>query len=418
MTRRSSRQSAASASTTPKKRTLSSTAATPVRGSKRAKPTTTPAKTTPQKSPYFESDSEVPQTEIEDEGEGYEDEDASAVSTPSESDPDDEEEEYSEEEEAPRRRTAPKGKRAPANVSKANPKSKGQELWRPGVKAGLGPGKEIIIRLPKAREAGSTPYQPHTIHPNTFLFLGDLARNNDREWLKMHDADFRAAEKDFDAFVDVLTGKIIEKDSTIPELPVKDLKFRIYRDIRFSSDPTPYKAHFSAAWSRTGRKGPYAAYYLHVQPGKCYFGGGLWHPEAAPLALLRRSVDRRSERLKQVLQDASMRKEFLGGVSKDEKKVVQAFLGHNQENILKTKPKGFEADNPNINILRLRNYTVGKRLADVEVLGPKGLRRIADLVGILMPFITYLNSVVMPDDDPSSHGSSDEEGQDGESDEG
>lgn len=61
---------------------------------------------------------------------------------------------------------------------------KGQELWRPGVKSGLAPGEEVFIKLPKAREAGGTPYRDHTVHPNTMAFLGDLRENNEREWLK------------------------------------------------------------------------------------------------------------------------------------------------------------------------------------------------------------------------------------------
>lgn len=72
------------------------------------------------------------------------------------------------EDEAPRKKSTPKG----------------GELWRPGVKTGLGPGKQVIIKKPKARAAGKTPYLDETIHPNTLLFLQDLKANNDRQWLK------------------------------------------------------------------------------------------------------------------------------------------------------------------------------------------------------------------------------------------
>jgi hypothetical protein len=167
--------------------------------------------------------------------------------------------------------------------------TKGKELWREGVRTGLGPGKEVFIKIPKARDPGNTPYREMTLHPNTMLFLKDLKANNQREWLKsrnrqieycydkkfcsiltkmpvVHDADYRTSKRDWDSFVESLTEKIIEKDSTIPELPAKDLVyiwfhlypiitiahaadkvscniqvFRIYRDVRFSSDQTPYK---------------------------------------------------------------------------------------------------------------------------------------------------------------------------------
>ena len=60
----------------------------------------------------------------------------------------------------------------------------GKELWREGVRTGLGPGKEVFIPLPKAREPGNVPYEDHTIHPNTMLFLKDLKEHNEREWFK------------------------------------------------------------------------------------------------------------------------------------------------------------------------------------------------------------------------------------------
>jgi uncharacterized protein (TIGR02453 family) len=86
---------------------------------------------------------------------------------------------------------------------------------------------------------------------------------------------FRQAEKDFFSFVGELSPLVSEKDPTIPELPIKDIIYRIYRDVRFSADKTPYKTYFSVTWSRTGRKGPYAHYYLHIQPGGGSFFGML-----------------------------------------------------------------------------------------------------------------------------------------------
>ncbi|CAO1598804.1 hypothetical protein XANCAGTX0491_002564 [Xanthoria calcicola] len=413
----------------------SKTVTPPARQSKRLKSSPVTASTTkvnPKKSPYFTtSTASEPQSqsEIEAEASGYEDGDASisAVSSPPDSeDEDDEEEHLSSEEDQKTKRKAKRGgaKKAAPNgqgvhadgVVAATAKAiihKGKELWRPGVKSDLAPGEEVFIRLPKARGDGGVKYKEGIIHPNTMLFLGDLKANNDREWLKMHDADYRQSKKDFDAFVEKMTDRMSEIDETIPELPPKDLTFRIYRDIRFSSDPTPYKTHFSVAWSRTGRKGPYAGYYLQIKPSGSFVGGGLWCPEAAPLAAMRRDLDRKSHRLKDVLLDPTMRKEFLGGTSKEEKKAVEAFVEQNKENALKTKPKGYDAENPNISLLRLRNYTAGRKLSDEEVVGPKGPERIAALMAALKPFITYLNSVVMPDE-PLEESEEDSDGSNGD----
>jgi len=336
--------------TPPKKRGRPPSTATPAsRQSKRLKSSpvdSNASKTTPKKSPYFEHDSSSsePGSEIGKEASGYEDEDdsASLVSSPPESDVEDSgsEEDVSEKGKLKNGKKTKVIRKVGTNETPAGAGKKGQELWRPGVKTDLEPGEAVFIPLPKARSAGSTPYKPNTIHPNTLLFLGDLRANNDREWLKAHDPDYRQAKKDWDDCVERLTEKIMAKDETIPDLPPKDLTFRIYRDIRFSPDPTPYKSHFSAAWSRTGRKGPYAGYYVQIQPGASFVGAGVWHPEAAPLALMRQDVDTKSHLLKAVLTAPELRREFFAGIGPDdEAKAVTAFVGMNAENMLKTKPR-------------------------------------------------------------------------------
>ena len=304
----------------------------PLRVSKRPSRTSS-AKSTPQKSIYREVESET-EAEAATEESGYEDEDASAA-------PEDEDEDgegfasSDEEDERPKRKEKKaNGKPVGGPVAKviAN-----KELWREGVRV-QGDG-EVIIALPRARSPGKTPYRDGALHQNTFLFLADLKRNNVREWLKLHDKDFRQSEKDWKGFVEALTERLAEKDETIPELPFKDVYFRIYRDVRFSKDPTPYKAHFSAAFSRTGRKGDYAKYYIQVAPGKTFVAGGLWCPDAPSVALLRNAIGTEAGRLKEVLVDPGIRKHYLGGIGKDEKKAVKAFCAHNVENALKTRPK-------------------------------------------------------------------------------
>ncbi|TKA65667.1 hypothetical protein B0A49_04984, partial [Cryomyces minteri] len=400
MVRRSSRQSlrlkstkTTPASPTARKRTLSKTANFVQQdGSSKGLNLVKKSKTTPNKSQHSPSESQDDQSEpssasgseaaIEDEASGYEDEDTSAVPSPSKSETDDDPEYSSEEQVKPKRSAKPKDRKAAAL-----PKTtKDSDLWRTGVKSGMGPGTQVIFKRPKARPAGSTPYTADTVHPNTMLFLKDLRANNDREWLKMHDPDYCASLSDFNSFVECLTQKVVEVDDTIPELPVKDIVFRIYRDIRFSPDQTPYKTYVSAAWSRTGRKGPYAAYYVQVQPGGSFVGGGLWMPEAQSLAALRRDIDRNPQKIKRTLVNSRLRKEFFGGIPDDEKKAVKAFVAQNAENALKTKPKGYDSGHKNIELLRLRNFTVGKKLEDEEVIGSKGLARVAELISCMVPF--------------------------------
>ena len=135
------------------------------------------------------------------EASGYEDSSEDEVSE------DEPEDEYasSEDEPKPKRKTNGAVKRSPGTVrSYATKNDKKTNLAKPGTKTGLGPGTQVVIKKPRARSPGATPYTDETIHPNTMLFLKDLAANNDRAWLKMHDPDYRASWKDFETFLDAL----------------------------------------------------------------------------------------------------------------------------------------------------------------------------------------------------------------------
>ena len=330
-----------SAAAIPQKRGAASV--TPLRQSKRAASgTSSVSKTTPKKSEYFEQESEHSEPDSEsgaDDASDFDDEASSSL--PSETE-EDSEDAYDTDEHPKRRRSGggrakPVPKPEPASVR--NGKLKGGELWREGAKIDAAPGEEVYIALPKARGPGSTPYRDDALHPNTMLFLGDLKKNNNRPWLKAHDPDFRQAQRDFASFVDAITSRLIEVDDTLPELPSKDLVFRIYRDVRFSKDPTPYKTHFSAAWSRTGRKGGYAHYYVQIAPGQCFVGGGKWMPENPVLQQLREDVTDNPERIRRALTAPEIRQHYLNGVKDQADDAIAVFRNHNKENAFKRTPK-------------------------------------------------------------------------------
>ena len=182
------RRSRTSAATTAKRAAPATIETTPTRQSKRVKTTagaSNGVSASPRKSKYFEG-SEEPESSIGGEASGYEDDDASAVLTSDESEEGFDAEDSHEEAVGRSKRSAKKG--GVVQVALARGKGKGSELWRPGVKTGLGPGQQVIVKKPKAREAGDVAYQEDTIHPNTMLFLGDLKRNNDRDWLKCRES--------------------------------------------------------------------------------------------------------------------------------------------------------------------------------------------------------------------------------------
>ncbi|KAK4217217.1 hypothetical protein QBC37DRAFT_415156 [Rhypophila decipiens] len=303
--------------------------------------------------------------------------------------------------------------------------------------------------LPKLRDTNGIEYQDDRLHQNTLEFLKDLKKNNKRTWLKTNDEEFRRSLKDWESYVMTMTEKIMAADETIPELPFKDVNFRIYRDVRFSHDPTPYKPNYGAAWSRTGRKGPYACYYLHLEPGgKCLVGGGLWHPPADMIAKIRTSIDTKPKAWRKVLMDPNFRDVFLGDAAPpskvkgkkattpaekkgrgrpaakstteeakevekilqehDETSVIKAFAELNKESALKIRPQGYQPDHRDIELLKLRSFTVSKKIPDDMFTYEDGQEEIARIFGAMVGFVTFLNKIVMPDPGDED-GDSDEE---------
>lgn len=281
------------------------------------------------------------------------------------------------------------------------------------------PMKVTIIPLEQLRDEGGVAYDDQKVHKNTCHFLSDLKANNKRAWLKSHDGEYRRALKDWNTFVEATTMTVIDIDETIPELPVKDVSFRIHRDIRFSKDPTPYKPHFSAAWSRTGRKGPYACYYIHLEPKHSFIGGGLWCPEKDSLARLRRSIDARPARWRRVLENPTFKDVFFPKVKTGKGKedaLVDAFFEKNKEYALKKRPQGYEITHRDIKLLRLKSFTVGKKIDESMLLADNAQEQVGDVIRGLAPFVEFLNSIVMPDPGADSSGSDEDGNQDEEDD--
>lgn len=359
--------------TMPPKRTSATATSTPRRQSTRQKVPVT-------KSPYFDHPSESDGSEGERSDTGSDFEEAKSDADASPEDDEDAVEAEEEEEEKPAKSSKKRSRRSSNAAASQSKPAKMMKLK----------GKEVFIPFEQS-SAGDIDDVDDQIHPSTLVFLADLARNNNRGWLHERDSIYRAAKGDFEKFVECISELMPERvDETIPsELPVRDLVFRIHRDIRFSNDHTPYKTHFSAAWSRTGRKGPYACYYLQIKPGQSLAGGGLWHPEAQALAMIRRSIDQHPERLKQVVTAEEFATKFYGKLPrKDEKTLVQAFVAKNSEDALKTAPKNYSKDHKDIELLRLKSFTISKPLADKDVLSPGFLDMVVDVFKHMEPLVS------------------------------
>jgi uncharacterized protein (TIGR02453 family) len=153
---------------------------------------------------------------------------------------------------------------------------------------------------------------PNEIHlmvkKTTLEFLSDLTDNNQREWFEANKKRYEAAKKDVAALVGELISGITSFDGNLAGLEAKDTLFRIFRDVRFSHDKSPYKNNMGAWMARGGRKSLFAGYYLHIEAGdKSFLAGGSYMPEAPVLKAIREAVDYQPEDFK----DAAWRRQGL-----------------------------------------------------------------------------------------------------------
>lgn len=155
------------------------------------------------------------------------------------------------------------------------------------------------------------------------------------------------------------------------------------RDLRFTNDKRPYKTFLSASFSRGGKKSPFAGYYLSVCPGnRSFVGAGLWSPSSAIISRLRQGIMNDSTLIRQAL-DLPMIEEIYGS------KGVDAL---EDEDRLKTAPKGVDKNHPDIDLLRYKSFVIGRRWDDQEVVSEGFLEKVTEAYEALVPFVTVLNA--------------------------
>lgn len=209
-------------------------------------------------------------------------------------------------------------------------------------------------------------------------FLDDLKKNNNREWFQSNRERYESAREKVLFMTELLIREIRKFDSDIPLMDPKECLFRIYRDIRFSPDKRPYKTHFGSYIGRGGFKSNRAGYYFHIQPGEHYLGGGIWMPPADVLKAIRTAVYDQPGEFRSILEDPGFRRYFTG------------FDGE----MLKTVPKGFPPDFPDIALLRPKSYAFGVTLTDSEVLDKGYLNKAVDLFRELYKMNRFLNEAL------------------------
>ncbi len=213
----------------------------------------------------------------------------------------------------------------------------------------------------------------------TIKFLKDLKKNNNKPWFDKNRKSYEQAKTDFATLVQKIIDQHSKKDITIKHLSAKDCMFRINRDVRFSKDKSPYKTNFGASINTKGKSAwDCAGYYFHIEPGACFAGGGLYMPPADVLKKVRQEIDYNYVAFKKIV---------------DSKKFKSVFgaLANGKEYTLSRPPKGYEADNPAIEFLKMKSFVAMVVIKDSELNSPALVKKITTAFETLQPLLNFMN---------------------------
>lgn len=212
-----------------------------------------------------------------------------------------------------------------------------------------------------------------------FEFLNKLKDNNNREWFNKNKDQYLEAHQQVIEFADLLLMDLSKTD--VIETPTgKKSLYRIYRDVRFSKDKTPYSIYFGGGFRRAGaeRRG---GYYFHLEPGNTYVGGGFWGPNSQDMMHIRKHLQQEPEMLKDIIESKEFKKNF----------------GSLRGEQLKRAPKGFEVEDPAIDLLRYKQYWVRHEFDMKEVMKPNFHLSIVKQFHQMRPFFDYMSEILTTD---------------------
>ncbi|MEM0516888.1 MULTISPECIES: DUF2461 domain-containing protein [Aequorivita] len=215
-----------------------------------------------------------------------------------------------------------------------------------------------------------------TIPKSAFNFLLKLKSNNNRDWMAAHKKEYLSNEKALKSVYAEIENRLNRTDE-IAKIKI----FRINRDIRFSNDKTPYNVHRSVSFSRAGaqRRG---GYYLRLEPGNSYLAGGFFAPNTEDLFRIRKEFELDSLEIRKIL---------------NQKDFKIAFEGFNKNNAVKTAPRGFNKDDANIDLIKLKKFVVTHHFSDSEVLASDFIENVIYHYQLLRQFFDYMSDVLTTD---------------------
>ncbi|ULQ55294.1 DUF2461 domain-containing protein [Flavihumibacter rivuli] len=217
------------------------------------------------------------------------------------------------------------------------------------------------------------------LQSSTLKFLKDLTANNHKDWFDQYRKRYEAARKDAEALVQQVIDIHGKKDPSIAGLTAKECFFRINRDIRFSKNKSPYKTNFGISINAEGRKSMKAGYYLHIEPGKSFVGGGLYMPMPAELKKVRQEIDYNFDNFQAIIGS----KQF---------KSVFGELWNEPEVKLTRVPQGFEKDSPAAAFLMLKSFIAERKLSDRSLTDGTAVKLITEAMATIQPLLQFINS--------------------------
>ena len=217
------------------------------------------------------------------------------------------------------------------------------------------------------------------INTETLKFLKALEKNNSKEWFDQNRKAYEQAKANYIDFVGEVLGRMKKIDVNLASLEPKQCVFRINRDVRFSKNKAPYKTNMGASFSKGGKKVQCAGYYFHLEPGASFIGGGFWMPMAPELNKIRQEIDYGFEEFNTIINKKKFKTSF-GSLSESEK--------------LTRPPKGFDAENPAIELLKLKSFIVMSEVKDAELTGKELANKVVDHFETMMPLVDFLNKAI------------------------
>lgn len=217
------------------------------------------------------------------------------------------------------------------------------------------------------------------INKDSLEFLKDLSANNNRDWFNQNKERYLAAHSNIVNFTDALIAEMNMHDH-IETTSGRKCLFRIYKDVRFSKEKTPYNKHWSGSLQRATKK-LRGGYYFRIEPGNSRAVGGFFGPNPDDMKRIRQDIDANYEEWAKVLSNPML---------------VKCFGGLTGEKVL-SAPRGYAKDNPAIDLLRHKQYLLRLSFSDDEVLQPDFLHRVSDTFKKMRPFFDHMSEVLTTD---------------------